>query len=348
MRVAFAAAVFVSFAVLPYLVRPSLLARGSPGVLAWYATTSLLGIAAAFIALLAASVSPGPLPLVDVPRAVEVCIAAAARLLAHPLNHWPSILAAVLLLAALTRLVVSVALTARDGRRARPPRKRFAGEERALHAMLGSCPPSVRLLPVEGAVAYTTGLVRPVTVVSVGLIRALDPQERSAVLAHERAHASRRHTAALWAARVIGRAFGFVPGVGVSVEMLVTALEARADEDATAAVGDPLAVARALASTARLTLERPAVAVGISGGEIGYRIRQLTTRSKPGMRRGPLGVLIVATIAMVLAQGVAWSAGQRALTRERLALAMHDTCHPPHEPALGVARSRVGAINDAM
>ena len=51
MRVALAAGVFASFALLPYLLRTSLLARGSPMVLAWFGVTSLLGIAAALFAL---------------------------------------------------------------------------------------------------------------------------------------------------------------------------------------------------------------------------------------------------------------------------------------------------------
>ena len=284
-------------------------------------------------ALLAAMVSPGPLPLADLPRAVEVCIDAAGRLLSHPLKHWPSILAAVLLLAALVRVIVAGVLVARDARRVRPPRSRFPGEERALREHLGVVPLAVRLLPFEGSVAFTTGIVRPVTVVSEGLMRALGPMERSAVVAHERAHASRRHTAALSGARVVGRALGFVPGVRVSVELLVTALEARADQQATMSVGDPMVVARALATTARLSLEQPAAVAGIGDGEIGYRMRQLAARRPPRLRRGLVVVLVLATIAMVLGQGLAWSAGQRALTRERLALALHDTCHPPHRPA---------------
>ena len=237
MRVALAAGVFVSFALLPRLLRTSLLGRGSPVVLAWFGVTSLLGIAAGLFALLAATVSPGPLPLVDLPRAVEICIGAAGRLLSHPLKHWPSILAAVLFLATAVRVIVVAVLVTRDAKRARPPRSLFPGEERALRDHLGIVPSSVRLLPFEGSVAFTTGLVRPVTVVSDGLMRALAPKERSAVVAHERAHASRRHTAALLAARIIARAFGFVPGVRVSVELLVTALEAWADEQATMSVG---------------------------------------------------------------------------------------------------------------
>lgn len=331
MRVALAAGVFASFALLPYLLRTSLLARGSPLFLAWFGVTSLLGIAAGLFSLLAAMVSPGPLPLADLPRAVEVCIDAAARLLSHPLRHWPSILAAVLLLAAGVRIVVAAVLVTRDARRARPPRGRFPGEERALREHLGVVSPSVRLLPFDGPIAFTTGLVRPVTVVSEGLLRALDPNERSAVVAHERAHASRRHTAALSAARIVARAFGFVPGVRVSVELLVTALEARADEQARMVVGDELVVARALATTARLTLQHPAAVAGVADGEIGYRIRQLTAGAQPRMRRGLAGVLVLATMAMVLAQGAAWSAGERVFTRERLALALHETCHPPHD-----------------
>ena len=333
MRVALAAGVLGAFALLPYLLRTSLLARGSPMVLAWFGVTSLFGIAAGFFALLAAMVSPGPLPLVDLPRAVEVCIAATGRLLSHPLKHWTSVLAAVLLLAAAVRVVASAVLMTRDLKRARPPRGRLPGEEDALRKHFGMVPSSVRLLPHDGPIAFTTGLLGPVTVVSDGLMRALDRDERSAVLAHERAHASGRHTALLWAARVIARAFGAVPGVRVSVELMVTALEVRADEEATRAVGDPLIVARALATTARLSLEQPAAVVGLGDGEIGYRIRHLTSGRQPRIQRGLVVVLVFLTLGMVLAQGVAWSAGRRALTRERLALALHDTCHPPHGPA---------------
>jgi len=333
MRVALAAGVLGGFALLPYLLRTSLLTRGTPMLLAWFGVTSLLGIAAGLFALLAATVSPGPLPLADLPRAVEVCITAAGRLLSHPLRHWPSILAAVLLVASVVRVTIAAALITRDARRARPPRGRLPGEEDALRQHLGVVPSSVRLLSHDGPVAFTTGLVRPVTVVSEGLMRALDPDERSAVLAHERAHASRRHMAVLSAARVIARAFGIVPGVRVSTEFVVTALEVRADEDAARAVGDPLVVARALAATARLTLQQPALVAGIGDGEMGCRIRHLTSKRQPKIRRSLIVMLVFLTIGMVLAQGAAWSAGRQALTRERLALALHDTCHPPHGPA---------------
>lgn len=334
MRVALAAGVLAAFALLPYLLRPSLLAHGSPRVLGWYGATSLLGIAAGTVALLAAMVSPGPLPLADLPRAVEVCVVAAGRLLSHPMQHWPSILAAVLLLAAAARVVVAAVRSTRDARHARPPRGRFPAEERTLHEHLGSVPPDVRLIPFDGPVAFTAGVCRPVIVISAGLMRALAPEERVAVVAHERAHASRRHTAALSAARVIARAFGSVPGVRASVDLLVTALEARADRDAAAAVGDPLVVARALATTARLSLERPAAVAGVADGELRYRVGRLTRGAGSATRRGLTAVLVLTTAATMLAQGVAWSAGQQALTRERLALALHDTCHSPHGPAI--------------
>jgi hypothetical protein len=332
MRIALAAGVFASFGVLPYLVRPTLLARGTPTLLAWFGATSLLGIAASFIALLAATVSPGPLPLIDLPEAVEVCIAATTRLVSHPLRHWPSILAAVLLLVAVVRIIASVVLTWRDGHRAQPPRARFAGEEDAIRRHLGTVPVSVRLLPSGRPIAFTTGVLRPITVLSEGLILHLHRNERAAVLAHELAHASRGHTLALWGARVLNRAFGLVPGIRASIELLVTALEARADQRASVVVGDPLVVARALATTARLTVERPAVSVGISGGEVTYRIRHLTVPKQPRPPRWLIAVLVLVSMGMLLAQGVAWSTGQRALSRERLALALHDTCHSAHEP----------------
>jgi Zn-dependent protease with chaperone function len=325
MKVTLTVAALVSISLLPAVLRTSLYAGGSPKVIAWFGVTSLLGIAACSVSLLAAIVSPGPLPLVDLPRAVGICFDAVSRLLANPLHHWPSIVAAVLLVGVVARVIVVGALVARDSRRARPPRQRFPGEEEALRGYVGIAPSWLRLLPDEGSVAYTTGLVRPVTVVSEGLMSALATTERLAVIGHEQAHASRAHTALLSMTRVVARAFAFVPGIRVSAELLMTAVEARADVHATMMVGDPLVVARALTTSARLMSTRASAGAGISDGEIDYRIKQLTTHRR--VRPGLVGVVALATIATFFAQGLAWSGGQRALTQGRLALTIHDTCH---------------------
>ncbi len=330
MRVILASGVVLVFLALPYGLRSWILANSSPRTLAWFGAVTLTGIAASFIGLLGALIAPGSLPFALLPRALEICFDAVPRLLTHPLKHWPSIVAAVVLLFSFVRLLAASVLTARDARRASPPRTELPGERAALLRHLGFVPPRVRVLPVEEALAYTTGLVRPETVLSTGLLQALDEPQRTAVLAHEQAHAGRGHLPALYAARVISRAFGFMPGVRPCVRYLVTALEARADDAAASYVGDPLMVADALTAVVALGTPSPRAAAGMWSGEVTYRVRRLTRKTPT--RRSPLvvGAVVLVTVASVLAQGFAWSAGRAALTRERVALAMHRTCHLPH------------------
>ncbi len=330
MKVTLAAAALVSVAVLPQVLRSRLYACATPRLLVWFGAASLFAIAACSISLLAAIVSPAPVPLADFPRAMGICIDEASRLLSNPLHHWPSIAAALLLAAAVVRVIVVAALVARDAVRAKPPGDRFPGEEEALRRHLGITPPRLRLLPFEGSVAYTTGFLRPVTVVSEGLMRALAPSERLAVVAHEHVHALCHHTVVLSITRIVARAFGFVPGIRISTELLTTGLEARADVHAAMMVGDPLVVARAMTASARLTSVPVAAIAGISDGEIDYRIRQLTPQRHARAKPGLVGVVVLATIATLFAQGMAWSEGRSALTRGPLALAAYDACHVPH------------------
>ncbi|MBI2238462.1 MAG: M56 family metallopeptidase, partial [Actinobacteria bacterium] len=307
-----------------------LLSRGSPRLLAWFGILTLFGISASFVALLGAMVVPSPLPLADLPRAVEVCVDAVVRLVVHPLKHWPSILAAVLLLALFLRALIASIVTVRDARRARLPGTELPGERAARQRYVGSLQPEVRVLTAQEPVAYTTGLIHPQTVVSTGLLQALDDRERAAVLAHERAHARRNHTLALFAASLISRAFGFIPSVRSSLTFVVTALEATADEVAARHVGDPLVVAQALTSLAKQGLQDPRTAPGMATGNLTYRVRRLT-RGRPIRRSGPLaGVAVLLAIASLAAQGVAFSAGRTALAREALAVQQHATCHAPH------------------
>ncbi len=322
MRVAVAAATAAILMALPALLRGTLVAYAPPRLLAASGLTALTGIAAGFLSLLAAVVTPEPLAPTDVARAVEVCALAVSRFLRHPVGHWPSMVAAGLLLAALGRLLVAVALTARDARRARPPRFELPGERREV-LRAGGVPEGVRVLPTDEVAAYTTGVLRPRVVVTTGLLRSLGLRERQAVLAHERAHAERHHTLALFLCRAVDRAFGFVPGIRVAVGLVVTGLEATADEAAARGVRDPLVVVRALSQVAALGGGMPAPAMG--GGELSYRLRRLSGEgacARSRLAAGAAGLLV----AFLLAQGVAWSAGPLAVATEVRALGGYRSC----------------------
>lgn len=98
-------------------------------------------------------------------------------------------------------------------------------------------------VPQAVAVAGRPGRV----VVSTGLLRALSPVERVAVIAHERSHLANRHHLWVFLARLAAAADPLLTPV---VAATVQAAERSADEDAAAAVRDRRAVACALARVA--------------------------------------------------------------------------------------------------
>lgn len=88
------------------------------------------------------------------------------------------------------------------------------------------------ILPTAEPVAYSLGGRRPQVVVSVGLVDALTPRQRAAVLRHEASHLRHRHHRTLVAASALDHAVGLVPGVRAGTASLRNALERWADEDA--------------------------------------------------------------------------------------------------------------------
>lgn len=329
MRLALAIGALVAFLSVPYAVRRPLLASGSPLALGLIGGVSLIGVAASVVAILGVAVAPEPLPMAALGEAIEACIAGVARLLAHPLNHWPSIFAAAVLAALVARLGVVAVRTAVDARRGRPPNQRLPSEDDLCLELIGARVESVRLLNSDVPLAYTAGWLRPQAVVSTGLLRALERPQRLAVIAHERSHATRRHVTLLFVASVLKRAYAFIPGIRLAAEYLALSLEMGADDDAVRAVGDPIVVATAIASSARATAATQGFRFGITGGDVAKRVARLTNeppRRWPG-RAIAVAMVGVAALAMLM---VAWSSASAALTRERVALAQHATCHLPH------------------
>ena len=215
MRLVASAALFLLFMILPLLVRRIrgvLTARQSIVL----SVTMLVGMVVTFLGLLGAVVAPTGLGLPNALAAVEICLTAGSKLFQHPLKHWPSILAALLLLAFLGRIVIGVVATAKDARRARPG----PGVDAEPLGAGG------RVLIVSSAepLAYTTGILRPRIVISSGLRASLSAAELAAVIAHEQRHASGGHVPLLFLARVVRRAFGSIPPTRIATEQLAMAL----------------------------------------------------------------------------------------------------------------------------
>lgn len=132
---------------------------------------------------------------------------------------------------------------------------------------------------------------RPGTVViSKGLLRLLDDDERAAVIAHERTHLTRHHGRYL---RLTGLAAAFVPLLAPLARQLRFATERAADEGAAAAVGDRGIVARAIARAALATAPSGVLAVG--GDSVAARVAELIEPPRPQWL--PVAALLTAVFA---------------------------------------------------
>lgn len=129
--------------------------------------------------------------------------------------------------------------------------------------------------------------------VTSGMLRVLGPEERRAVLAHERAHLSHRHHQAVCAVAAAAAINPLLVPVRTAVTYLV---ERWADEEAAAVVDDRGLVARAVARAA-LAASDSAPALGIGGGVIVRRVSAL--RRPPAAGTGLL-FLLAALVAVTL------------------------------------------------
>jgi len=140
---------------------------------------------------------------------------------------------------------------------------------------------------------------------TTGMLRALDADERRAVVAHERAHLAHRHHRAVLLA---GAAAAVNPLLRPAREEVAYLVERWADEEAAAGVGDRRLVARAVARAALVTSGRPgsapAGALGVHGGVIVRRVRALHAPPPAAMRwQSPLlaGVAVAALVLEAIA-----------------------------------------------
>jgi Zn-dependent protease with chaperone function len=141
--------------------------------------------------------------------------------------------------------------------------------------------------------AYSTPQPGGRIVVTTGLLRALEPAERRALLAHESSHL--RHCHAWWVA-VADLAAAVNPILIPTARAVSHAVERWADEYAAAEVGDRTLVARTLARSALLVHpNRAAPTLGAAGPAVPQRVRALLAappRRRPAIAAALLGLLL--------------------------------------------------------
>lgn len=151
---------------------------------------------------------------------------------------------------------------------------------------------SFLVLPTDEPAAFAVPGDPGCVVVSTGMLRALDGDERRVLLAHEQAHLTRRHHRYLW---VTALATSMVPVLRSLDRRVRFATERWADEDAAVAVavGDRRLVARALCRAALAQDGYPGPALSLAGLGVRARVDALLDDPKPTQ-----GARLVSTFAL--------------------------------------------------
>ncbi|MGH2697318.1 MAG: M56 family metallopeptidase [Actinomycetota bacterium] len=285
-----------------FLVTPGVLSRLplSPRWSARLAFLSLLGLLLSTVSILAAILLPEVLVVSNVREIWTMCFRAFEAIFTRPLGRLPSLVAGILLAVLVGRFVWSLLLGARTTRRARvtagEPRWRLAGGE------------PVYVVPVDHPEAYSLGWIRGQTVVSRGLLDALDEDELQAVLLHEEAHLKGRHHLLLVLARAIRRSLSPLPATRAALDLLERAIEESADDYAAGRLGSPAAVASGLSKAALAGIRGPAGVLSLARTiDVPARVRRLLAPKKlpTWAPLAALGFLALLLGAIAVTQAVA-------------------------------------------
>lgn len=173
---------------------------------------------------------------------------------------------------------------------------------RAIRRLPPSLPPvadsEVVVLPTAEPTAYAVPGRPGHVVVSVGMLRALDDDERRVLLAHERAHLRHRHHLYL---RAVDIAVSAVPVLRPLAARVRFATERWADEEAADVVGDRSLVARAIAQAALVSVSSGAGALAI--GDLGVAARVEALLDERGGPRANAALVSVGAVALVTVAG---------------------------------------------
>lgn len=224
----------------------------------------------------------------------------------------PSLLRIVahVLVLALTALVVvrlcwSAWVVARETRE----RRRRHRELVDLLADTSGTAPGVRILAEQTPIAYCVPALRNSrVVVSSGTLAELDDRELSAVLAHERAHVSKRHDLVLEAFTALRRAFPMLPRGDAPLRQSQVMVELLADDRARRECG-PLPLARALVKLSDRPTPLGAMGAG-PGSAAALRLERLSSRPRRHLAEAACayGLAAVFLVVPTVSLAVPWIA----------------------------------------
>ncbi|GAA0923276.1 M56 family metallopeptidase [Streptomyces thermoalcalitolerans] len=193
---------------------------------------------------------------------------------------------------------------------------------RAHRALAGLRDTEVAVLPDDVPYGYALpGGRRDRVVVTRGLLDCLEPAERRALFAHERAHLAARHHRFLLTVQLAARANPFLRPLRTAVSYTT---ERWADEEAARVVGNRRTVARAIGKAALVSRGTPAgtLAGFASAGPVPRRVAALLAPA-PAARSWPSLFTSVGLAAWGAAAGTAVSAMSSANSAVTLVLILH-------------------------
>lgn len=193
---------------------------------------------------------------------------------------------------------------------------------RAHRALAGLPDTEVAVLPDGAPYAYALpGGRRDRVVVTTALLACLEPAERRALFAHERAHLAARHHRLLLAVRLAARANPFLRPLRTAVSYTA---ERWADEDAARAVGSRRVVARAIGKAALVSAGSPAATLAgfAASGPVPRRVAALLGPA-PAARSWPPVFTSVGLAAWGAAVGAVLSAMSSANSAVTMALILY-------------------------
>ncbi|MBA2638473.1 MAG: M56 family metallopeptidase [Nocardioidaceae bacterium] len=153
-----------------------------------------------------------------------------------------------------------------------------------------------RVVDHPAAAAYCLPGRREQIVVTTAAVAALDPDQLTAVLAHERAHLRGRHDLMLAASDTLRRAFPRVQAFSDAHHATVRLVEMLAD-DVAARRNDRLTIATALVRLAEAPAPAPAASLGAGGSTALARVRRLVAPAHPlSVTGSAIAVLVAAAL----------------------------------------------------
>ena len=145
------------------------------------------------------------------------------------------------------------------------------------------------------------GIFRPVVLLPQGLMARLSPGEIQSILAHELTHLRRRDNLTAVVHMLVEALFWFYPLVWLIGARLIAERERACDEGVLARGHDREVYAGGILKVCKFCLQSPlACAPGVSGGNLGLRVRQIMTAPDAARLAAPKKLMLVSAAMLIV------------------------------------------------